>query len=110
MDQAFVRAKGGWDKWHDYEMTIAPYENGQRAYPVPWHRHSEFSRGSDHLHAAPGGGREQGQGVSRRRALRRGGAYRSSADDSCGAAGDPGALPYFLSFAAGAMLYKALAE
>ena len=33
---------------------------GKRACPVPWHRHSEFSRGSDHLHAAPGGGREQG--------------------------------------------------
>lgn len=66
MDWAFVRAKGGCDKWHDYEMTIAPYENGQRACPVPWHRHSEFSRGGDHLHAAPGGGREQGQGVSRR--------------------------------------------
>ena len=54
MDRAFVRAKGGWDKWHDYEMTIAPYENGQRTCPVPWHRHSEFSRGGDHLHAAPG--------------------------------------------------------
>ena len=46
MDRAFVRAKGGWDKWHDYEMTIAPYENGKRACPVPWHRHSEFSRGA----------------------------------------------------------------
>ena len=28
MYQAFVRAKGGCDKWHDYGMTIAPYENG----------------------------------------------------------------------------------
>ena len=54
MDRAFVRAKGGWDKWHDYEMTIAPYENGKRACPVPWHRHSELSRGGDRLHAAPG--------------------------------------------------------
>ena len=54
MDRAFVRAKGGWDKWHDYEMTIAPYENGNHTCPVPWHRHSEFSRGGDRLHAAPG--------------------------------------------------------
>ena len=29
---------------------------GQRTCPVPWHRHSEFPRGGDHLHAAPGGG------------------------------------------------------
>ena len=54
MDRAFVRAKGGWDKWHDYEMTIAPYENGNHTCPVPWHRHSELSRGGDRLHAAPG--------------------------------------------------------
>ena len=54
MDRAFVRAKGGCDKWHDYGMTIAPYENGQRACPVPWHRNSEPPRGGDHLHAAPG--------------------------------------------------------
>lgn len=45
-----------------------------------------FPEGSDQLHAAPGGGREQGQGVSRRCAFRRGGAYRRGADDSCGAA------------------------
>ena len=54
MDRAFVRAKGGWDKWYDYGMTIAPYENGKCACPVPWHRHSELPRGGDHLHAAPG--------------------------------------------------------
>lgn len=54
MYRAFVRAKGGCDKWHDCEMTIAPYENGQRTCPVPWHRHSELPRGGDHLHAAPG--------------------------------------------------------
>ena len=86
MYKAFVRAKSGCDKWHDYEMTIAPYENGKRTCPVPWHRHSELPRGGDHLYAAPGGGREQGQSVSRRRALRCGGAHRRGADDSCGAA------------------------
>ena len=94
MYQAFVRAKGGCDKWRDYEMTIAPYENGKRACPVPWHRHSELPRGGDHLHAAPGGEREQGQGVSRRHALRRGGAHRRGADDSYGAVGDPGAAVF----------------
>ena len=26
MYKAFVRAKSGCDKWHDYEMTVAPYE------------------------------------------------------------------------------------
>ena len=26
MYRAFVRAKRGCDKWHDYEMTVAPYE------------------------------------------------------------------------------------
>ena len=32
MYKAFVRAKGGCDKWHDYEMTVAPYENGKPIY------------------------------------------------------------------------------
>lgn len=41
-------------QWYDYGMTIAPYENGKCACPVPWHRHSELPRGGDHLHAAPG--------------------------------------------------------
>ena len=109
MDRAFVRAKGGCDKWHDYEMTIAPYENGRRTCPVPWHRHSEFSRGGDHLHAAPGGGREQGQSVSRRRALRRGEPIGAVLTILAAQLMIP-AQPYFLSFAAGAMLYKALAE
>ena len=58
---------------------------------VPWHRHSEFSRGGDHLHAAPGGGGTQGPRVSRRRAFRRCRAYRRGADASRGAACDPGA-------------------
>ncbi len=32
MYRAFVRAKTGCDKWHDYEMTVAPYENGKPIY------------------------------------------------------------------------------
>jgi O-methyltransferase involved in polyketide biosynthesis len=64
---------------------------GKRTCPVPWHRHSEFSRGGDHLHAAPGGGGTQGPSISRRCAFRRCRAYRRGADASCGAACDPGA-------------------
>ena len=41
------------------------------------------------------GGREQGQGISRRRTLRRGGAHRRGADASRGAARDPGAAVFF---------------
>mgnify|MGYP000423518185 CR=1 FL=1 len=54
-------------------------------------------------------GESKGKAFFGRRALRCGGAYRRGADDSCGAAGDP-ALPYFLSFAAGAMLYVVVEE
>ena len=32
MYKAFVRAKSGCDKWHDYEMTVAPYETGKPIY------------------------------------------------------------------------------
>ena len=32
MHRAFVRAKGGCDKWHDYEMTVAPYETKKPIY------------------------------------------------------------------------------
>ena len=32
MYRAFVRAKGGCDKWHDYEMTVAPYETEKPIY------------------------------------------------------------------------------
>ena len=32
MYRAFVRAKGGCDKWHDYEMTVAPYETDKPIY------------------------------------------------------------------------------
>ena len=32
MYRAFVRAKRGCDKWHDYEMTIAPYEKDKPIY------------------------------------------------------------------------------
>ena len=32
MYRAFVRAKSGCDKWHDYEMSVAPYENGKPIY------------------------------------------------------------------------------
>ena len=53
-----------------------------------------FPEGGDHLHAATGGGREQGQGISRRRAFRRCRAYRRGADASRGAAGDPGAAVF----------------
>ena len=32
MYRAFVRAKSGCDKWHDYEMTVAPYETDKPIY------------------------------------------------------------------------------
>ena len=32
MYKAFVRAKRGCDKWHDYEMTVAPYEKNKPIY------------------------------------------------------------------------------
>ena len=32
MYKAFVRAKSGCDKWHDYEMMVAPYETGKPIY------------------------------------------------------------------------------
>ncbi len=32
MYKAFVRAKAGCDKWHDYEMTVAPYEKNKPIY------------------------------------------------------------------------------
>mgnify|MGYP002646627225 CR=1 FL=1 len=32
MYKAFVRAKSGCDKWHDYEMTVAPYETDKPIY------------------------------------------------------------------------------
>ena len=32
MYKAFVRAKSGCDKWHDYEMDVAPYENSKPIY------------------------------------------------------------------------------
>ena len=32
MYRAFVRAKRGCDKWHDYEMTVAPYETAKPIY------------------------------------------------------------------------------
>lgn len=32
MYQAFVRAKKGCDRWHDYEMTVAPFEKGKPIY------------------------------------------------------------------------------
>ena len=32
MYRAFVRAKRGCDKWHDYEMNVAPYEGGKPIY------------------------------------------------------------------------------
>ena len=32
MHMAFLRAKAGCDKWHDYEMTVAPYENSKPIY------------------------------------------------------------------------------
>ena len=32
MYKSFVRAKAGCDKWHDYEMDVAPYENSK---PMP---------------------------------------------------------------------------
>ena len=32
MYKAFVRAKSGCDKWHDYEMSVAPYETGKPIY------------------------------------------------------------------------------
>ena len=32
MYKAFVRAKSGCDKWHDYEMSVAPYETHKPIY------------------------------------------------------------------------------
>lgn len=32
MYRAFVRAKRGCDKWHDYEMSVAPYETDKPIY------------------------------------------------------------------------------
>ena len=32
MYRAFVRAKSGCGKWHDYEMSVAPYKNGKPIY------------------------------------------------------------------------------
>ena len=32
MYKAFTRAKSGCDKWHDYEMTVAPFERGKPIY------------------------------------------------------------------------------
>ena len=32
MYRAFVRAKRGCDKWHDYEMTVAPYDKDAPIY------------------------------------------------------------------------------
>ena len=32
MYKAFVRAKSGCDKWHDYEMSVVPYENSKPIY------------------------------------------------------------------------------
>ena len=32
MHMAFLRAKAGCDKWHDYEMTMAPYEKNKPIY------------------------------------------------------------------------------
>ena len=31
-NKAFVRAKSGCDKWHDYEMSVAPYETDKPIY------------------------------------------------------------------------------
>ena len=32
MHMAFLRAKAGCDKWHDYEMTVSPYEKNKPIY------------------------------------------------------------------------------
>lgn len=32
MYRAFVRSKCGCDKWHDYEMTVAPYDKDKPIY------------------------------------------------------------------------------
>ena len=32
MHMAFLRAKAGCDKWHDYEMTVTPYEKNKPIY------------------------------------------------------------------------------
>ena len=32
MYRAFVRAKRGCDKWHDYEMMVAPYDKDKPIY------------------------------------------------------------------------------
>lgn len=103
MDRAFVRAKGGCDKWHDYGMTIATYENGQRTCPVPWYPIQNFPEGATISMLL------RAEGESKGRAFL--GSVLSGAVEPIGAVLTIlAALPYFLSFAAGAMLYKALAE
>ena len=32
MYKAFLQAKAGRDKWHDYEMTVAPYDKAKPIY------------------------------------------------------------------------------
>ena len=32
MHMAFLRAKAGCDKWHDYEMTVVPYDKAKPIY------------------------------------------------------------------------------
>ena len=78
---------------YECRLSFGQYADycGKRTGAVPRHCHSEFSRGGDHLHAAPGGGGTQGPSISRRRAFRRCRAYRRGADASRRAACDPGA-------------------
>ena len=74
-------------------VVYAGYLSGQaqitaagRAGALARHRHPELPGGRDHLPAAARGGDGKVQGVSGRRALRRGGADRRGPDDSRGAA------------------------
>ena len=81
-------------KWSPLHLECELLSGGIQAGDKVRFHEIEFSRGGNHLHAAPGGGGTQGPSVSRRRAFRRCLAYRRGADDSCGAAGDPGAAVF----------------
>ena len=69
-----------------------------------------FPEGGDYFHAASGGGNRKAEGILRRRALGDCGADRGRSLTILAAGLIVPALPYLLSFAAGAMLYVVVEE